>query len=164
MTKNDEYILPEDVKRDFVKLPGGGFYKLSVLEKYFMAGYLDFGNEHGCTGIKAIDRLSAGRLLGNDFERGEVGKVRTSDVSKIRVDGGGGDSEPERVCFHQDRYFKACAAVPAEFWAVVRRVCVENKPLNAEGSRLDVKRDLYRQRIDLCRGLDRLIEFYKRKK
>lgn len=131
-------------------------YKSTVLEKYLTLGYLDLGNRM----ISAIDRLSAGKRLCVDFHVGKVSNTGVVDIAKIRVDGGASSEETARTLFHRDRYEKAMKSIPAEFWPMVRRVSIENEPLAASGSKLDVKRNLYAQRLDLCRGLDRLVKFY----
>lgn len=135
-------------------------YKQSTLERYAAAGYLNFG----CRRYGPMDRLCAGKRLYADFFLGGISRVAAADMSKIRVDGSGKDGEPLTCLHHRDNYTKAMAAVPAEFWPVVRLVCVEDKPIVATGSEKKVKRELYAARLDLCRGLDRLVEFYLRKR
>lgn len=134
--------------------------KQSTLQKYALAGYLDFGSKN----IAAGDRVSAGCKLCVDYYLGGGEEVKAIDMSKIRVDGGGNGERTVKCMHHQDMYRKAMKCVPSEFWPVVRRVCIEDKPLNASGSAIDIKRKLYAQRVDLCRGLDRLVQFYERKK
>lgn len=152
------YVGKETLKDcGFVRLPNGRVYKQNTLERYAAAGWLDFGREI----YTALDRLSAGGRLFADFYLGGLNAVKAVDMAKIRVDGGGSVEKTSRRLFHADRYEKAVLCVPAEFWPVVRRVVVEDLPLKAEGSVLDVKRKLYAQRVDLCRGLDRLIDFYR---
>lgn len=131
-------------------------YKLNILEKMAAAGWLDYGNRK----YSAVDRLSAGARLWRDFYLGGLTELRANDLGKIKVDGGGSGKTSDRRLDFRNAYEKACRAVPSEFWQVVRQVVVEDKPLKAEGSERQVKYELYRQRVDLCRGLDRLIEHY----
>ena len=134
-------------------------YKLSTLERYGAAGYLDFGNKK----YSALDRISAGKRLFTNFYLGGLNSMAAIDFGRIKVDGSGDRSEPFRCLHHRDMYKKAVAAVPREFWPVVRRVCIEDLPIVAKGSANNIKRILYAERLDLCRGLDRLIDFYSKK-
>lgn len=135
-------------------------YKQSTLERYAAAGWLDYGRQN----YTAIDRVSAGNRLYTDFYLGGLIRVGAVDMRRIRVDGSGALSQSgqDGRLWHQNCYNKAVAAVPAEFWPVVRRVCIEDLPIEAFGSVKNVKRVLYASRVDLCRGLDRLIDFYLR--
>lgn len=133
-------------------------YKQSTLERYAAAGYLDFGSRN----FGAIDRLSAGKRLYADFFLGGISTVCAADMAKIRVDGSKKGGEPLSCLYHRDSYAKAVQAVPAEFWPIVRQVIIEDRPIVITGSEKQVKRELYAARLDLCRGLDRLVEFYLR--
>ena len=133
-------------------------YKMTVLEKYLATGYLDLGDRN----VTALDRLGAGNRLFADYYLGKAGDLSITDISRIRVDGSRAAGEAAKRLYHLDCYAKAMKSVPAEFWPVVRRVVIENEPLTAAGSKLEVKRNLYAQRLDLCRGLDRLVKFYWR--
>lgn len=134
-------------------------FKPNTLQRYGADGYLDLGGKYS-----AIDRISAGSQLYVDCYLGGVNRVGAIDPERIRVDGGGSAEQSTKCMFHFDRYQKAMLSVPLEFRAVVRRVCIEDKPIKASGTALDVKRKLYAARVDLCRGLDRLVDFYFRKK
>lgn len=131
-------------------------FKQSVLNRYAEAGYLNFGSNR----ISARDRVDAGSRLYVDFVLGHIGSVGASDTSKIRVDGQGSFEQSLKCIHHRDCYNKAMRAVPSEFWPVVRLVCVEDEEIKVTGSVIDVKRKLYAARVDLCRGLDRLVQFY----
>lgn len=136
-------------------------YKQSTLERYAAAGYLDFGSRN----FGAIDRLSAGKRLYADFFLGGISRVGAIDMAKIRVDGSSiSCGEPLNCIYHRDSYAKAVQAVPAEFWPIVRQVIIEDRPIVITGSEKQVKRELYAARLDLCRGLDRLVEFYLKRK
>lgn len=58
-------------------------------------------------------------------------------------------------------YYRQCLrAVPAEFWGIVRRICLEEK-LPVISQDLSERQQAYLNylyRIDLCRGLDRLLQ------
>lgn len=131
-------------------------FKECTLMRYAAAGYLDWQ----ARSYSVLDRVSAGLLLWQHAALGGVVKSRVVDPSKIRVDGGGSGEQSEFCMHYWDLYNKAMSVVPEEFWPVVRLVCVEDKPIEAVGTQLNIKRQLYAARIDLCRGLDRLVEFY----
>lgn len=135
---------------------------LCVLERYYENGYLDFKTTRRYT---ALSRCSYGMRLAADFQIGGHGKVIATDCSKIRVDGGTQRKETDRQLYHQQRYNRAMASVPKEFRAVIRHVCIEDKPIadNDNELILSARRRAewnFSGKIDLCRGLDRLIDFY----
>ena len=132
----------------------------SVLMRYAAAGYLDWN----AGPYSVIDRVSAGDRLALDAYMGGIRRSRVSDPSRIRVDGGSSGEQTVKCLYHLDLYNKAISVIPAEFIGVVRRVCVEDEPIKVSGKPLDVKRQLYAARVDLCRGLDRLVKYYKAKK
>lgn len=152
---NKQYVNPQELEEQGFRRQPGRCYKLNTLERYADAGYLDYGS------FSVVDKVSAGNRLFADAYLGGVMQFGIADISRIRVDGRGKFEESNNRLYHQDCYEKAMAAVPPEFWPAVRKVCVEDKPLSADGPRLFVKKELHSQRKDLCRGLDRLISFYK---
>lgn len=58
-----------------------------------------------------------------------------------------------------DFYRKCLRSVPAEFWDIVRQVCLEEKmpTISPNLSERQISHITYMYRIDLCRGLDRII-------
>lgn len=152
---NEQYVNPQELEEQGFRRQTGRCYKLNTLERYADAGYLD------CGCFSVIDKVSAGNRLFADAYLGGVIQFGVADISRIRVDGCGKFEEGNRRLHHQDCYEKAMAAVPPEFWPVVRRVCIEDRPLAVSGARLFVKKELYSLRKDLCRGLDRLIVYYR---
>lgn len=155
---NEQYVNPRELEEQGFRRQSGRCYKFNTLERYADAGYLDGGP------FSVTDRVSAGGRLFADAYLGGLVSVRATDLSRIRVDGCGKFEEGNRRLYHQDCYEKAMAAVPPEFWPAVRRVCIEDEPLKALGMRLFVKKELYSLRKDLCRGLDRLVIFYRENK
>lgn len=134
-------------------------YKQTTLERYACAGWLDFG----LAANTALDRVCAGKRLYCDWYLSGLPVLSAVDQSKIKVDGGGGDTGEGSRLDHLQAYNEAAKTVPPEFWTVVYRVCIEDKSLKAEGSALQVKRELYAQKVDLCRGLDRLVAHYRKR-
>ncbi len=155
---NEQYVTPREVEDQGYRRSHGRVYKMNTLERYAAAGYLDYGN------FSATDKVSAGNRLYTDFYLGGLCPVGSSDIARIRVDGCGKFDESDGRLYHRHCYELAMAAVPQEFWPVVRRVCVEDEPLNVRGAGLFVRKELYALRRDLNRGLERLVGFYKKKR
>lgn len=131
-------------------------YKQNTLEIYAAKGYLDFGNPK----FTSIDRVSAGNRLYRDFYLSGLTSSGAVNPEKIKVDGGGNLSLMEKKAYHEDMYLKAVKIIPSEFWEAVRVVVIEDKFLSSTGSDRQINKELYLKKVDLCRGLDRLIEFY----
>lgn len=131
-------------------------FKQSVLNRYADAGYLNYGSDK----ISACDRVKAGMQLYRDYILGGGDGVKANDIGKIKVDGGGLGERSVMCLHHLDLYRKAIRVIPSEFLPVVRLVCIEDKEIKFNGSYIDMKRKLYAARVDLCRGLDRLVQFY----
>ena len=146
-------------RRGFVKGTDGKYYKLNSLERLGRDGYLDFGNPR----YSALDRVSAGNRLWRDFYRSRIESSGVNDLTKVRVDGGGGQQMSQSVLEARDRFNKAILVLPQEFIGVVTRVCCDDKDLvlveNSERKRTHEK---HRQAMVLCLGLDRLVEYYRR--
>lgn len=146
-------------KRGFVRGEDGLYRKLSTLEHYAKAGWLNLGDGR----YSALDRVSAGSRLGRDFYLGGLEAVRASDIGKIRVDGHTVLPLPVLVIEARGRFNKACRSVPREFWPVIHRVCCEDKEIIARGdSERQRSHNKYIQVTFLCLGLDRLIDHYRR--
>lgn len=136
---------------------------LSVLERYYENGWLDYW---ACGKYTPAARCSYGLLLYHDYYAGNFEPMQATDCSKIRVDGGRWQKLSEKALYHQHRYMAAFSAVPKEFRPIVRLVCIENKPVAAGVNQDDVtaRRQaelIFSAKLDLCRGLDRLIDFYE---
>lgn len=135
---------------------------MTVLEQYYIRGVLDLKAKDSYT---ALARLSAGKLFAKDEYLARISNLKSTDPANIRVDGSGGGELSDKALFHRDRYNKALRAVPKEFLAVLRRVCVEDLPIAANDNEdLPARRKAemsFSMKIDLVRGLDRLIDFYR---
>ncbi len=146
----------ECIKAGFVKSKKG-VYKLSALEKLYIRGRLDYGDKK----YLASERFSAGNRLANDWTRASSG-VLSSIWREEKVDGNSNNHTVEIIMQKQQPYLMAAKVVPYEFWQIVKLVCIENKlPEFDEGissrRRAEISYLLY---SDLCRGLDRLIDYY----
>ena len=146
-------------RRGFVKGTDGKYYKLNSLERLGRDGYLDFGNPR----YSALDRVSAGNRLWRDFYRSRIESSGVNDLTKVRVDGGGGQQISQSVLEARDRFNKAILVLPQEFIGVVTRVCCDDKELVlVEKSERKRTQEKHRQAMILCLGLDRLVEYYRR--
>ena len=157
----ERYINREELeKRGKESKKDGMFHQLNVLERCSRDGWLDFGNRR----YSAMDRVSAGNRLGRDFYLSGLETVSANDVRRVRVDGSGTVSLPEKMLLARDRFNKAMCAIPYEFWPVVSRVCCEDKEFEVEnGSERQRAYARHRSAILLCLGLDRLIGYYLKK-
>ncbi len=148
----------ECLRRGFVRGADGLYRKLTVLERYGKNGWLDFGDKR----YSAMDRISAGSRLARDFYLSRLEAVCANDIRKVRVDGCGSSVFSEKILDARDRFNKACAAIPHEFWGIVNKVCCEDKELEADAKAQ--RQRLYQKHTMvtlLCLGLDRLIEHYR---
>lgn len=154
-----KYIDKQDCeRRGFVRTADGKPYKQNTLERYEAKGYLD-GEKYD-----SIQLMGAGKKLWEDFYLAHICGVKANDLSRVRVDGGGGFTDSETKTFAKDRFNKACRAVPYEFWGVVSSVCCDDVDVlrNVNGSS---ERQNTQQRVLLMAllrmGLARLVEHYR---
>ena len=139
----------------------------NVLEKIKPAGRVEkYVLPEKCRGYLSVvkgytgeERCAAGRRLYADFYRGGLISARAIDPSIIRVDGDAGGICENKEYF-RNCYDRAIREIPAEFYPVVHRVCIEDEDLAADGNNYCKYNLLFADRRDLCRGLDRLIKFY----
>ena len=146
----------ECVKSGFVKSKKG-IYKLSALEKLYARGRLDYGDKK----YLPAERFSAGNRLANDWLRANRGLL-SSIWKEVKVEGSAKSHGVDIIMQKQQPYLMAAKVVPHEFWPIVKLVCVENK-LPEFDKKIPLRRRSeisYLLYYDLCRGLDRLIEYY----
>lgn len=163
MENEEEYISKEEAKkRGYVKRKEGGYYKMSVLEKYCAAGYLNLPDSP----YTDEDRMRAGLRLAKDYYLGNFNNLQSVKLFLVRISSSR-ESGREAALFFNERYLKAVRAVPPEFWQAVRTVCVEDKELTVakevkQGTLL-YKQCSYHRKMLLCLGLERLVKFYFQK-
>lgn len=127
----------------------------TVLEIYEQRGWLDKISSRW----SGKDRLDVGTWIRNIHEKSGLGKVSAIDYTKERVDCSlnlhAGINENMEALF-----FKATKFIPKEFRESVIKVCCDNEYLKASGKTINEKKaDRHLQIVDLCRGLDYLVEF-----
>ncbi len=157
MENQEKYIDKKSCVRQGFVHSKGGVCKMTLLERYALRGWLELGNPR----YSKEDRLKAAECLQQDFERScfMSGSVFSA---KEKVDCKGKSAlDIEFICKARERYFRAVKHVPDEFWPVVKSVCLENREPETDVSKSRWKSEMnYAMRRDLCRGLDRLIQFY----
>lgn len=138
----------------------GRIYKLSILEIWYKKGYLDYE----LSKYSAKERLEYGLRLSLDFQIINRANLRSGYLANTKID----NMHPTQSlsllnAIH--RYNSVIRSIPSEFWPVVRRICIEDKDLNISKTMSERQRNYfsYLSRIDLCRGLDRVIEAYTKK-
>lgn len=130
--------------------------KLTVLEIYQKRGWLD--NKKSMW--SASDRVGVGLQLRDIREQAGLGAMSAIDYEKERV-----DCSIKMAGSHRETaeslYFKATGFIPKEFRYTVINVCCDNRYIKAQGvTNQEIMSDRHLQIIDLCRGLDYLIEFF----
>lgn len=154
-----DYVSKQDAeKKGLVKTEGGKYYRYNTLERYAAQGVLDGGR------YSSADRLSAGQRLYRDYYLSRIESVSANDVRKVKVDGCGDYNQSVASLAAADRFRKAIKAIPAEFWPYVRRVCLNDEPLSTKEKGRKRLYDRYHAKYMLRLGLDRLVDFYIKKK
>lgn len=152
-----KYTTKQDVANKGIVKKNGKIMKLSVLEIWYSKGYL----ESEKSVYSADERLRCGLALALDFQiinRANIhsGYIQNSKIDKIS------QSQSVALLDAMNRYNKAIKSVPKKFWSIVRRICIEDNDLIFPKKLSERQRAylLYMSRIDLCRGLDRIIAEY----
>ena len=154
-----KYVSKKDcLKNGFVKNKNG-IYKMTLLERYYLRGWLDFG----CEKYSAKDRFDAAEKLQQDYEASHFMAMSASVIKpKVDCSVGAGIDEVEVICKAREQYFAAVSQIPEEFFTVIQKICLEGKDPDIDES-LPERRKLevsFSLKMDLCRGLDRLVRYY----
>ena len=161
MNKRTEYTNKQKLEaQGFIKTPRG-IYKLTVLEQIYRKGRLEYGQDT----FGSQDRLRAGEKLASDYEKSHLNTIN-SYWRNEKIDNGNSNRFDTDINYIRSRYLTAVRAIPHEFWPAVRKICIENKIPdfdNILSSRRKTEA-LFLWYCDLCRGLDRLIEHYRKHK
>ena len=134
---------------------------MSVLERYYRYGYLDMIDSQ----FNGADRKTAGELLAKDYYLGNYDGLKGMRWYHEHIVTTG-EYNREQAMYYKERYLRAMKHVPEEFWAVVRRVCIEDAPLVGHFPAAQTvlnRHAVYHQKMLLNHGLDRLIYFYFKK-
>lgn len=118
------YISKEEcIKKGFIRLKNGGYYKLSTIEKYATRGYLDHAEYDAATLLETADNFY------KDYYTADINKVSAANPGKTRVNCKGRRREPQKVLEARDRYNKAIRILPQKMLDIVKRVCCEDKDI-----------------------------------
>lgn len=139
------------------------FAKFTVLEKFLAKGWLRFGD---CK-YSENDRILAGNRLADIYFRCAFPNAQAMNPARIFVDvSKGGKESLEQILDAREEYFEIVASIHKDYWPIVRRVCIEDKePVVDKSDGAFVRKSLksFSLKVDLCRGIDELIEFYIKK-
>ena len=157
---DETYISKEEaLKKGYKKRQQGGYYKQSVLEKYWEKGWLRLENSP----FSAEDRKKAGELLRKDFYLSNYNNLHSLSFIKISKS----TADRENLLYYKERYLGAVKSVPQEFWRAVRVVCIEDCELkidkNIIAHSLLSKQASYHLKMLLNLGLERLVKYYLQK-
>lgn len=157
MTKEEGYILPEEVKERLIKTDNGTFYWRTQLEVYEAHGWLNFGL------TSWTDRKKAAEILATSHHIGFGEPIGAMDMSKTWVDGHGTHYVSEVAYFNQQCYQQAMKAIDNRLIrAIVRVVLIEDKTVlySNSGTNWRVRKKNEMRRRMLCEGLDILVKHY----
>lgn len=155
--KELKYVCKQDVINKGLCKQGGYIYKKSVLEIWYSKGWLELEN----SAYGSDDRLYYGHKLAFDHYLVNRDKIHSVQNFYGRI-----DVSTKIICDSvadaEIRLSRAIRAVPKEFWGIVRLICIEDKePVVPKGcSERQRAYYNYLARVDLCRGLDRVISVY----
>ncbi len=128
--------------------------KKTLLEQMYQKGLLDLPKSR----FTAHQRLRCGLSLIYHYHILQKANLHSGFIFNNRIDVA--HSLESKMYSDALNFYRSCLrVVPIEFWAVIRAVCFEEKL--PEPSRKYSERQLahvnFLYRIDLCRGLDRIL-------
>lgn len=154
------YISKQDAVNKGLIRKNGRIFKLSVLEVWYKKGYLDYN----LSKYSANDRLEFGLRLALDFQIINRANLRSGCLHNIKIDNMS-PTQSSSLLNALHRYNSVIRSIPSEFWPIIRRICIEDKDLLFPKTMSERQKNYYSylNRIDLCRGLDRVIDAYTKK-
>ena len=155
-----KYVSKQDVINKGIVKKEGKIRKLSILEIWYSKGYLEYDKSR----YDSRERLKYGLKLALDYQIINRANLRSSYINNSRIDKTG-QYQSVALFESMDRYNKALRAIPTEFWPIVRRICIEDNDIILPKNLSERQKSyiFYLSRIDLCRGLDRVISEYTKK-
>ena len=156
-----KYITKQDAVNKGLVKKKGVIYKKSLLEIWYAKDWLYMPSSK----YSAEDRLNAGMRLAEDYHIMNRENIHSSYALNTKVDGTKFTPRFHSASEAQNRYFQAIQSIPAEFWPMVRKICIEESELQPPLGMSERQKTYfyYLCRMDLCRGLDRLVEYYNQK-
>ena len=155
-----ESLLMHAVNKGLVKKKGV-IYKKSLLEIWYAKDWLYMPNSK----YSAEDRLNSGMKLSEDYHIMNRENLHSGYILNTKVDGTKNNKGLHIKSEAQNKYLQAIKSIPTEFWPMVRKICIEENDLQGPPSMSERQKTYfyYLCRIDLCRGLDRLTDYYNQK-
>lgn len=152
-----KYTSRQDVVKSGLIKKNGVFYKQTLLEVWYSKGWLELKNSR----YGSDDRLRFGLRLALDYSIISRSNLHSAYIFNDKVDSSS-SSESRGLLDAQDGFRRAVRSVPVEFWPIVRQICIDEKEPIAPSEMSERQKTYfyYLCRIDLCRGLDRVIEAY----
>lgn len=126
----------------------------TLLEQLYDKGWLENSN----SSYSSDARLRAGLRLIYNYQILKRNNLHSGYIFNSKIDAS--TSLDARIYNDALDFYRRCLrAVPAEFWQIVRLICLEEKmpPVFSEISERKQSHINYSYRMDLCRGLDRII-------
>ena len=154
---SDSYTNKQDVIAKGIIKKGKSYYKQTLLEIWYAKGWLDLKNSR----YGADDRLRFGLKFMNDYHIVSRSNLHSAYIFNNKIDLSA-KIESGGLLDAQNRYRQAVRAIPAEFWPVVRQICLDEKEPVAPSDMSERQKTYFYFlcRTDLCRGLDRIIDAY----
>ncbi len=155
-----KYTTKQDVIAKGMIKKNDVFYKRTLLEIWYDKGWLEL--KHSPYGED--DRLRFGLKFMTDYQL--VCKLQMPVVyfnnDKVDISSSNLDDNVYDII---DRYRHAVRSIPKEFWPMVKQICLQEQepvlPKDISDRQKAYINFLYR--VDLCRGLDRIIDAYTKK-
>lgn len=126
----------------------------TLLEQFYEKGFLNLPKSK----FSAAERLQCGKRLINSYQIMQKANLHSGFIFNNRIDLA--LSLESKMYSDALNFYRRCLrAVPAEFWQVVRSVCLEEKLPQLPDSISERQRSHinFLLHIDLCRGLDRIL-------
>lgn len=141
--------------------------KPSLLGRYFQQGWLS-KKYYVADGYRQLysaeDRLLAGTMLYADFLKWGKGQLRVHDYAMPKVDGGSGWDD-WLTGIGAENFRRALKKVSAPFVPVLYKIVLEEKEIRAPKGASTRERLYFNDEIKslLCRALDELVPYYRRR-
>ena len=152
-----KYTTKEDAVNKGLCKKNNVIYRKTVLERWYDKGWLELPNSK----YSSDERLYFGMKLAHDYYLISKSNLHSGFIENTRVDIGI-KTNGFYQCDAVSRYSKAIKTIPAEFWPIVRQICVDDcEPvILPKMSERQTAYQYFLWRNDLCRGLDRLAVIY----
>lgn len=140
---------------------------MSLLKRYYISGWLD---KKYFVALKYLqlyspeDRYWAGKLFYADYLNWKKGTLSARDYEKTLVDGGMVASD-WAVCHASEAFRRVLRHLSKQSLTILHKIVLEEQDVLAPKSLPSRERSYFNHeiKVQLCRGLDELVVFYKNK-